>query len=169
MTPAPATLARFEGRRALVTGGAGFIGSSLAIRLVEEGAEVTVADAMLPEYGGNLFNLEPVRDRVRVNCVETSWMLGPLVQGYMDMMARDRGVTAADVVGLSLEESEKLLDEVWSHVETAVYKHKWALGDLVLWDNRTTMHRRDAFDPKSRRVMHRTQIKGSGAPARAAL
>jgi len=75
----------------------------------------------------------------------------------------------AYVVGLPLAESERLLDTIWSYVETAVYKHQWALGDLVLWDNRTTMHRRDAFDPKARRVMHRTQIKGSGAPARAAV
>jgi taurine dioxygenase len=73
----------------------------------------------------------------------------------------------AYVAGLGLEESERLLDEIWSYVETAVYRHRWALGDLVLWDNRTTMHRRDAFDPKARRVMHRTQIKGSSAPARA--
>jgi taurine dioxygenase len=73
----------------------------------------------------------------------------------------------AYILGLELAESERLLDAIWSCVETAVYKHKWALGDVVLWDNRTTMHRRDAFDPKSRRVMHRTQIKGSGAPARA--
>jgi alpha-ketoglutarate-dependent taurine dioxygenase len=74
----------------------------------------------------------------------------------------------AYVVGLSLEESEALLEEIWSYVETAVYRHRWAIGDLVLWDNRTTMHRRDAFDPKSRRIMHRTQIKGSHAPKRAA-
>jgi taurine dioxygenase len=74
----------------------------------------------------------------------------------------------AYIIGLELEESERLLDEIWSYVDAAVYRHKWALGDLVLWDNRTTMHRRDAFDPKARRVMHRTQIKGSGAPARAA-
>ena len=74
----------------------------------------------------------------------------------------------AYVMGLELEESERLLDELWSYVETALYRHRWALGDLVLWDNRTTMHRRDAFDPKARRVMHRTQIKGSAAPQRAA-
>ena len=73
----------------------------------------------------------------------------------------------AYIMGLEVEESERLLDEIWSYVEAAVYRHRWALGDLVLWDNRTTMHRRDAFDPKSRRVMHRTQIKGSGAPLRA--
>src|SRR2546422_2363515 len=73
----------------------------------------------------------------------------------------------AYVMGLELAESERLLDEIWSYVETALYRHRWTLGDLVLWDNRTTMHRRDAFDPKARRVMHRTQIKGSGAPGRA--
>ena len=74
----------------------------------------------------------------------------------------------AYVMGLELAESERLLDQLWSYVETAVYRHRWAPGDLVLWDNRTTMHRRDAFDPKARRVMHRTQIKGSAAPRRAA-
>jgi alpha-ketoglutarate-dependent taurine dioxygenase len=73
----------------------------------------------------------------------------------------------AYVMGLELAESERLLDEIWSFVDTAVYAHRWALGDLVLWDNRTTMHRRDAFDPKARRVMHRTQIKGSATPRRA--
>jgi UDP-glucose 4-epimerase len=57
----------FQGTRALVTGGLGFIGSNLTIALVELGAEVTVVDAMIPGYGGNLFNLAPVRDQVRVN------------------------------------------------------------------------------------------------------
>jgi len=74
----------------------------------------------------------------------------------------------AYIMGLELAESERLLDEIWSFVEAALYRHRWALGDLVLWDNRTTMHRRDAFDPKARRVMHRTQIKGSNTPRRAA-
>jgi taurine dioxygenase len=74
----------------------------------------------------------------------------------------------AYVMGLELAESERLLDEIWSFAETALYRHQWAVGDLALWDNRTTLHRRDAFDPKARRVMHRTQIRGSGAPQRAA-
>jgi taurine dioxygenase len=73
----------------------------------------------------------------------------------------------AYVMGLDLAESERLLDALWSYIETAVYQHRWALGDLVMWDNRTTMHRRDAFDPAARRVMHRTQIKGGSAPRRA--
>jgi alpha-ketoglutarate-dependent taurine dioxygenase len=73
----------------------------------------------------------------------------------------------AYVMGLELAESECLLEEIWSYVESALYRHEWALGDVVFWDNRTTMHRRDAFDRNARRVMHRTQIKGSGAPRRA--
>lgn len=57
----------FEGARCLITGGMGFVGSNLAVRLVELGADVTVADAMIPDYGGNLFNIEPVRSKVTVN------------------------------------------------------------------------------------------------------
>jgi UDP-glucose 4-epimerase len=57
----------WAGRRVLITGGLGFIGSNLAIRLANLGARVTIVDAMIPEYGGNLFNIEPVRDRVAVN------------------------------------------------------------------------------------------------------
>ncbi len=75
----------------------------------------------------------------------------------------------AYVLGLELADSERLLDELWSYVGTTLYQHHWALGDLVLWDNRTTMHRRDPFDAKARRVMHRTQIKGTCAPRRALI
>jgi nucleoside-diphosphate-sugar epimerase len=58
--------AAFTGRRALVTGGLGFIGSNLARRLVGLGADVTVIDALVPGYGGNRFNVEDVRDRIHL-------------------------------------------------------------------------------------------------------
>ncbi len=57
----------FYNANCLITGGLGFIGSNLAIRLVEMGAHVTLVDAMIPEYGGNLFNIADIRDRVTVN------------------------------------------------------------------------------------------------------
>jgi UDP-glucose 4-epimerase len=57
----------FAGARVAITGGLGFIGSNLAIRLVELGAQVLIIDSLVPEYGGNLHNIEPVNDRVRVN------------------------------------------------------------------------------------------------------
>jgi taurine dioxygenase len=67
----------------------------------------------------------------------------------------------AYVEGLSLDDSNVLLDEIWAEAtrESLTWRHQWRVGDLVLWDNRCTMHRRDAFDPAARRVMHRTQIK----------
>ena len=68
----------------------------------------------------------------------------------------------AYIPGLPLAESEALLDALWAHCtkpEFAWYQ-QWRAGDLILWDNRCVMHRRDAFDPATRRVMHRTQIKG---------
>lgn len=69
----------------------------------------------------------------------------------------------AYVVGLSVEASETLLDRLWEHVTQDVFTwhHRWQPGDVLVWDNRCTMHRRDGFDPKSRRVLHRTQIKGT--------
>jgi taurine dioxygenase len=72
----------------------------------------------------------------------------------------------AYLVGLELAESEALLDELWSVVDRREFswEHVWRVGDLVLWDNRCTMHRRDAFDPDSRRIMHRTQVKGDARP-----
>src|SRR5262249_16094021 len=54
----------------LITGGLGFLGSSLAIRLVELGAHVTLLDAMLEDHGGNLFNIAPVQNRVTINFSE---------------------------------------------------------------------------------------------------
>jgi taurine dioxygenase len=69
--------------------------------------------------------------------------------------------------GLALAESETLLDELWSYAvqEECSWRHEWQVGDLVMWDNRCTMHRRDAFDRDARRIMHRTQIKGEVRPA----
>ena len=57
----------FCGKQVLITGGLGFIGSSLARRLADLGAHVTAVDSLIPEYGGNLFNIAGIEDRVRVN------------------------------------------------------------------------------------------------------
>ena len=66
------------------------------------------------------------------------------------------------IVGLPVPESERLLDRLWAHVnqDRFVWRQDWQVGDLIIWDNRCAMHRRDAFDATSRRLLHRTQIKG---------
>ncbi len=73
----------FAGKRVLITGGLGFIGSNLAHRLVELGADVTVVDSLIPDYGGNLYNVEGIRDRIQINVsdVRDTHSLRHLVQG----------------------------------------------------------------------------------------
>ncbi|HSA90621.1 MAG TPA: TauD/TfdA family dioxygenase [Burkholderiales bacterium] len=67
------------------------------------------------------------------------------------------------IVGLGLEESERLLDELWRHATQPrfTWRQQWRAGDVMVWDNRCTLHRRDAFDPAARRLLHRTQIRAS--------
>jgi len=68
----------------------------------------------------------------------------------------------AGIAGLPLEESERLLNIIWSYAtaDAVTLRHQWQLGDVVLWNSLTTMHRRDAFPPTEYRTLHRSQIKG---------
>jgi len=73
----------YRGLKVMVTGGLGFIGSNLARRLAAIGANVVVVDAMIPNFGGNLANLEDCRDRIRIEIanVSESAVIGDLVRG----------------------------------------------------------------------------------------
>jgi taurine dioxygenase len=68
----------------------------------------------------------------------------------------------AYIVGLGLDESEVLLDQLWAHATRPelTWTQVWKVGDVMMWDNSCTMHRRDSFDASSRRLMYRTQIAG---------
>lgn len=63
---------------------------------------------------------------------------------------------------LPVEESEEILDQVWDYTTRSehTWDQEWQVGDLVMWDNRCTMHRRGAFEPNEHRLLHRTQLKG---------
>ena len=69
---------------------------------------------------------------------------------------------SAYITGLPLDESEDLLNRLWAHATQAEFDwyQVWQVGDLIMWDNRAAMHRRDAFDADTRRLMHRTQVRG---------
>lgn len=77
------TAAAFANKNVLITGGLGFIGSNLARRLVEAGARVTLADSLIPQYGGNPFNLQGIRERIAVNItdVRDPHAIAYLIQG----------------------------------------------------------------------------------------
>lgn len=130
----------------------------------------------------------PLRERVRrLSCVHDASLnsVGRLRKGYKQVTDPRETVGAvhplvrthpetgrealflgrrrnAYVPGLSLQDSESLLDELWAHATRDEFRwvHRWELGDLIVWDNRCTLHRRDAFDPATRRLMHRTQVGG---------
>jgi UDP-glucose 4-epimerase len=74
---------QINNKNVLITGGLGFIGSNLACRLLSEGANILLVDSLVPEYGGNLFNVVGIEDRVRVNIsdVRDEHSMAYLVQG----------------------------------------------------------------------------------------
>jgi len=74
---------QYKGKNVLITGGLGFIGSNLARALVAAGAEVTLADSLIPEYGGNPFNVHDIRDQVDINVcdVRDPYAMAYLIQG----------------------------------------------------------------------------------------
>lgn len=66
------------------------------------------------------------------------------------------------IVGMPLEESNAIVAALWQHVTSTdrVFVQEWEVGDIVMWDNRCTMHRRDSLDPTLPRLMHRTATAG---------
>ena len=76
----------YRGRKVMITGGLGFIGSNLARQLVELGADILLVDSLIPDYGGNLFNIDGIADRVRVNVADIRQ------QATMNYLVRDRSV-----------------------------------------------------------------------------
>lgn len=73
-------MSSYENKKVLITGGLGFIGSNLARALVEQGAEVTLVDSLIPQYGGNIFNIDDIRHRVTVNVCDVR---DPFAMGYL--------------------------------------------------------------------------------------
>ena len=75
--------------------------------------------------------------------------------------------TNAYIKGMEVADSEVLLDRIWDYAaaDRFSYSHQWQPGDVLIWDNRSTLHRRDAFDPKARRILWRCQIAGTALPA----
>ncbi len=96
------------------------------------------------DWNGPLHPIIRIHPETKRKCL----FLGRRVHAYID--------------GMSVEESEETLDEIWQHTTQPelVWTQVWEVGDLILWDNRCVMHRRDPFDASTRRVMHRTQLKG---------
>ena len=97
----------------------------------------------------------------------------PLVRRHPDTgrpalyLGRRRAAPSQDNPEVDEAESEALLDELWAHAThpDLAWSHQWRAGDVVLWDNRCAMHRRDPHDPRFPRIMHRVQLAGTAPEA----
>ena len=67
------------------------------------------------------------------------------------------------IVGLDVPRSEALLERLWAHAtqDRFTWHHRWRAGDVIMWDNRVVMHRRNAFDARARRLLHRVVVQGT--------
>ena len=119
-----------------------------------------IHDATLTSAGGLRHGFEAVTDVTQTPGARHSILRTHPVTGRTALFLGRR--TNSYILGLSVDESESLLDALWAHTTQPdnTWTHTWRTGDLVMWDNRCAMHRRDEFDNSARRVMHRTQIKG---------
>ncbi|MBH64191.1 MAG: taurine catabolism dioxygenase TauD [Alphaproteobacteria bacterium] len=119
-----------------------------------------IHDATLTSTGGLRHGFEAVKD-----VTQTPGARHPILRTHPETERTALFLgrrTNAYVPGLSVEESEALLDMLWENSTKAenTWTHTWQVGDLIMWDNRCAMHRRDPFDNAARRIMHRTQITG---------
>ena len=119
-----------------------------------------IHDATLTSAGGLRHGFEPVVDVTKTPGARHPILRTHPVTGRTALFLGRR--VNAYVPGLSVEESEALLDTLWTRATAPenTWTHTWKVGDLVMWDNRCAMHRRDGFDDSARRIMHRTQLKG---------
>src|SRR5207248_171716 len=120
-----------------------------------------------PNPYGEPFNKEHPELNVISNVVENGKPIGNLGDGeavwHADMTYVEVPPKAAMLHSLEVPANEALLDALWAHATQARFAmcHEWRVGDVLMWNNLSVLHRRDPFDPKSRRVMHRSQIKGN--------
>ncbi len=81
--------------------------------------------------------------------------------------ATDRQATRGLRAAMNQREAKALLGELWPHTldRDAMWYQEWKTGNMIMWDNRCVMDRREPFDPSTLRVMHRTTVEGERPPA----
>jgi taurine dioxygenase len=126
---------------------------------------VCIHDASLNSAGERRRGFQAITDvRQTPGAVHPIVRLHPVTRRKCLFLGRRKN---AYIHGLSVAESEALLDLLWAHVNKPdfAWYQRWRVGDLLVWDNRCTMHRRDSLDEGERRLMHRAQIVGEPVEA----
>ncbi len=164
--PAPPSASVLYGREVVTNGGRTWFGNMMAAldampaRLRERLEGKTINhDSSYTSAGDLRKGMQPVTDVT-------------VAPGARHPAIRPHSVTAREalftgrrtngwIVGMDVAESEELLDQIWAWCtrEEFLYVHEWRANDLLVWDNRSTIHRREAFDASARRVMWRCQVR----------
>jgi taurine dioxygenase len=140
-----------------------------AYETLDESIKNRIADLKLITY--NPFLNKPGAPRSRYRYDQDAPLISPVFPHPLVRTHPESGKkllylahsTEVEIVGLSTEEGSELVEKLREHLNQPqfYYQHKWSVGDIVYWDNQSTLHYRQAFDPNQRRVMKRISLAGS--------
>lgn len=150
----------FKGKRCLITGGLGFIGSNLARRLVELDAEVVIVDSLLPEYGGNLANVREIEDRLHINIadVRDTHSMQYLVQGHDYLFNLAGQVSHIDSMENPFNDLDINCRAQLSILEAC--RHNNPAVKIVFASTRQIYGRPDYVPVDERHLLHPTDVNG---------
>jgi UDP-glucose 4-epimerase len=150
----------YRGRKVMITGGLGFIGSNLARQLVELGADVLLVDSLIPDYGGNLFNIDGLADRLRVNVADVRQQstMNYLVQGRDVIFNLAGQVSHIDSMRDPYSDLEINCRSQLTILEACRYNNPGA--KVVYAGTRQVYGRADSLPVNERHLVHPTDVNG---------
>lgn len=142
---------------------------NLAYETLDESTKRRIADLQLITY--NPFLNKPGALRSKYRFVQSIPLISPVFPHPLVRTHPESGkkilyldyATEVEIVGLDPQEGAELIEQLREHFHQPqfYYQHRWSVGDIVYWDNQSTLHYRQAFDPNQRRVMKRISLAGS--------
>jgi len=150
-------------------GDTSWLNLNLAYETLDESTKQRIADLRLITY--NPFLNKPGEPRQKYRENKNIPLISPVFPHPLVRTHPESGkkilyldyTTEVEVVGLEPQEGKELIEQLRNHLHQSkfYYQHKWSVGDIVYWDNQSTLHYRQAFDPNQRRVMKRISLAGS--------
>jgi taurine dioxygenase len=152
-----------------VGGNTYWLNTNLAYETLDETTKEQIANLQLITYNPFLHDRNEPRKPYRLD--KTTPLISPVFAHPLVRTHPESGkkhlyldaATEVEIVGLEPQEGAALIERLRKHLNQPqfYYQHKWSVGDIVYWDNQATLHYREAFDPRERRVLHRISLAGS--------
>jgi taurine dioxygenase len=150
-------------------GDTSWLNLNLAYESLDKFTKQRIANLQLITY--NPFLNKPGEPRIKYRDDKTIPLISPVFPHPLVRTHPESGkkilyldyATEVEVIGLEPQEGKELIEQLRNHLHQPqfYYQHKWSVGDIVYWDNQSTLHYRQAFDPHQRRVLKRISLAGS--------